>query len=194
MTEANQKSAGSKVRRPLLAAALAASAVVPAPAMAAFDIFLKLDNVVGEVNQKGHEKWIELFSYSSGFQGRTSKGDGASVGKSTCSAIAAAKAFDRASPPLITAVMTGQRFQKGQIDFVKTGRDGAQGVFLKYELQDVIVSSVQDSGAEGGDSTPTEGIALNTSKLTISYYPQNADGRPGDPIVASVNCSLPAVQ
>jgi type VI protein secretion system component Hcp len=90
--------------------------------------------------------------------------------------------------------MTGQRFQKGQIDFVKTGRDGAQSVFLKYELQDVIVSSVQDSGAEGGDSTPTEGIALNTSKLTISYYPQNPDGKPGDPIVSSVNCSLPAVQ
>ena len=194
MTEANQKSAGSRVRRPLLAAALAASAVVPAPAMAAFDIFLKLDNIVGEVNQKGHEKWIELFSYSSGFQGRTSKGDGASVGKSTCSAIAAAKAFDRASPPLITAVMTGQRFQKGQIDFVKAGGDGAPSVFLKYELQDVIVSSVQDSGAEGSDSAPTEGIALNTSRMTISFYPQNADGKPGDPIVASVNCSLPAVQ
>ncbi|MEO8677085.1 MAG: type VI secretion system tube protein Hcp [Casimicrobiaceae bacterium] len=193
MSATKPTSAGSKVRRPLLAAALAASAVVPAPAMAAFDIFLKLDNVVGEVTQKGHEKWIELFSYSSGFQGRTSKGDGAGVGKAICSAIAAAKAFDRASPPLITAVMTGQRFQKGQIDFVKVGGDTAT-TFLKYELQDVIVSSVQDSGAEGGDGTPMEGIALNPGRMTISYYPQTDKGTPGQPVVTSVNCGLPAVQ
>jgi type VI secretion system secreted protein Hcp len=194
MTEPKPKLAGSLVRRPLLAAALAASAVTPAPAMAAYDIFMKMDNLVGEVTQKNYEKWIELFSYSAGFVAKTGGVGGAAAGRASCSPFGLMKPVDRASPPLVAAVMAGQRFQKAEIDFVRTsGGRGPGGPFLKYLLQDVVVSSLQESGAEGGENTPDETLALTYSKITITYYPQNSDGSPGDAVVATANC-LPAVQ
>jgi len=192
MTEAKPKLAGSLVRRPLLAVALAASAVAPAPAMAAYDVFLKLDNLVGESTNDKFAKWIQLFSYATGFQAAGVVRSAAAAGKTTCSPIEATKSVDRSSPPLLTAVMTGQHFQKAEIDFVRSSENG--GVFLKYELQDVIVSSLQQAGAAGGESAPAESVSLSFGKMTVSYYPQKADGSRGDPVVASVNCALPAVQ
>jgi type VI protein secretion system component Hcp len=84
--------------------------------------------------------------------------------------------------------MSGQLFQKAEIDFVRSSEGG--GVFLKYELQDVIVSSLQDGGAASdAGNTPDESLSMNFSKLTISYYPQDAKGQLGPPIVASVHCT-----
>jgi type VI secretion system secreted protein Hcp len=199
MGEAKLKRSGLLVRRPLLAAALAASAVVPAPAMAAYDMFLKLDNVVGESNAYKFTNWIQLYSYSSGFsvpavsQGSTGAGAGRVIGRPTCAPLSAMKLFDSSSPPLLTAAMTGQRFQKAEIDFVRSGTESGQP-FLKYELQNVMVSSLQDSGSVGGDTAPTESISLTFSGMTVTYYPQTEKGSSGAPIESSVSCGLPAVQ
>ncbi len=194
MTETERKPTGSRVGRPLLAVALAASAAVPAPAMAATDIFLKLDNVVGESLADGHKNEIELLSYSTGFSAgaiaQGSPGAGRVSARPSCSAFSAMKLLDRSSPPLLTAVMTGQHFQKAEIQLVRTG-EGSGAPFLKYELQDVMVSSLQEGGSS---ETPTESISLNFGRLTVYYKPQNAGGSLGDAVVSSVDCGLPAVQ
>jgi type VI secretion system Hcp family effector len=174
MSDANPKSVGSLVRRPLLAAALAAGAVASVPGTAAaVDIFLRLDGVAGEVTQEKHKNWIKLDSYSVGFDSggvRRTPG-GASAGKPACSVLEATKAFDSSSPLLMTAVMTGKQFQKAEIHFLRTG---SADVFLKYELQDVILSSLGDSG--GSDGAPTESLSLNFGKATVRYYAQNKMG------------------
>jgi type VI secretion system secreted protein Hcp len=161
MTETKPKAIKSLVRRPLLAAALAACAVVPAPALAAVDMFLKIDGVEGESTFKGHEKWIQLSSYSVGFANQAAAGgSGAAVGKSTCSPFSVSKSVDKSSPPLLSAVMAGQRFSKAQIELVRSGGDGGVGaVYLKYELSDVIISSLEEGGSSGG-GTPQEQAAL----------------------------------
>lgn len=200
MAEANLKRSGSLVRRPLLAAALAASVVVPAPAMAAYDMFLKIDNLAGESTSAKFANWIQLYSYSSGFsiatpgQSSTGAGAGRVVGRPTCTPISAMKLFDSSSPPLLTAAMTGQRFQKAEIDFVPSGAGAGGTPFLKYELQNVMVSSLQDSGSIGGDAAPTESVSLTFSGLTVTYYPQTEKGSSGAPIASTVSCGLPAVQ
>ncbi len=184
----------SLVRRPLLAAALAVSAIAPAPAMAAYDIFLKLDDIVGDSSNDKFAKWIELASYSVGAQlVSPSQGNasGRATGKPTCAPFNANKVVDRASPPLLAALATGRHFSKGEIDIVGTGERAS--VFLKYELQDVLVTSYQDAGAEGGDNSPMEGLSLNFSKMTITFTPQFADGSVDKAVIASINC-LPAVQ
>lgn len=181
--------AGSLVRRPLLAAALAASAVAPAPAMAAYDIFLKLDDVRGESTDSKHKDWIQLFSYSAGVsQASVSEGNGAAraVTRPNCSSLNAMKLFDRASPALLAGTVTGQHFSKGEIDFQRA--DSGGNVFLKLELSDVLVSSIQQSGSTGGDSAPSESISLNFTNVKITYQPQNADGPAGDPVVTSLAC------
>jgi type VI secretion system Hcp family effector len=182
----------------LLAAALAASAVVPAPAMAAYNIYLKLDNVVGEVTGK-FDKWIELYSYSSGFSVPTTSQNAAGAGagragRPTCAPLSAMKLIDSSSPPLLTAAMSGQLFSKAEIDFVPVGTESAQP-FLKYELTNVMVSSLQDSGSAAAElNTPTESISLNFGGMKVTYYPPTEKGSSGSPIESSVNCGLPAVQ
>jgi len=183
------KFAGSLVRRPLLAAALAASAVAPAPAMAAFDIFLKLDDVKGESQDSKHKDWIELFSYSEGVsQVSVGVGNGAARAATNpkCSSFNAQKLFDRASPALLAAAMTGQHFSKGEVNFVHADSDGQ--VFLKLELNDVLVSSIQQSGSTGGDRAPSESVSLNFSSVKVTYRPQKDDGTGGDPVITSVVC------
>jgi type VI secretion system secreted protein Hcp len=189
MTETKPKSAGSLVRRPLLAAALVASAVVPAPALAAYDVFLKLDTLEGEATQKGHEKWIQVYSTSVAFDNATSQGNGsgAGAGRSTCGPFNALKGIDKASPPLLAAIMTGKRFAAGTVEFVKQGGD-ISGTFLKYELSNVILSSLDESYA-GGNAALEERIAMNYGKLTMTYSQQNADGRFVSAATASVTCS-----
>ena len=191
MPEAKPKFRGSLVRRPLLAAALVASAVVPAPAMAAYDIFLKLDSVAGEVTSKGFEKWIRVEAYSLGFSnsGSTHQGGGGGAGKVNCQDIGLSKAFDSSSPELFKGVTTGKHFQKAELDFVRTSEKSG-GVFLKYELQGVLVTSLSDGGAAGGDSVPDENLSLNFAKITVSYYPQDSKGTVSKtPISASWDCA-----
>lgn len=192
MTEAKHKFTGSLMRRPLLAAALAASAVVPAPAMAAFDMFLKLDSVIGESTSKGFEKWISIQAYSSGFSnsGTTHTGGGGGAGKTNCQDFGLSKQFDRSSIDLFKGVTTGKHFQKAEIDFVRTGggEKAGSGVFLKYELQDILVTSLSDSGASGGDNTPDESFSLNFGKITVTYYVQDSKGTT-TPIPATFDCT-----
>jgi type VI secretion system Hcp family effector len=190
MSDANPKSVGSLVRRPLLAAALAAGAVASMPGTAAaVDIFLLLDGVAGEVTEKGHKNWIKLDSYSVGFDSggvRRTPG-GASAGKPACSVLEATKAFDSSSPLLMTAVMTGKQFQKAEIHFLRTGTEAGAAVFLKYELQDVILSSLGDSGGSG-DGAPTESLSLNFGKAIVTYYGQNEKGVIAPVSTATVSC------
>jgi len=190
MTEAKPKFTGSLMRRPLLAAALAASAAIPAPAMAAYDMFLKLDNVTGESTSKGFEKWIRIEAYSSGFSnsGTTHQGGGGGAGKVNCQDVGFSKPFDRSSIDLFKGVTTGKHFQKAELDFVRTGREGpGNGVFLKYVLEEVLVTSLSDSGASGGDTVPDENFSLNFAKMTITYNVQDSKGSV-TPVSATWDC------
>lgn len=183
------KFAGALVRRPLLAAALAASAVASAPAMAAFDIFMKLGDIKGESTDDKHKDWIELFSYSGGVsQASVAVGNGAAraVATTNCAPLKVQKLFDRASPTLLAAAVTGQHFSNAEVDFVRA--DAGREVFIKFELNDVVVSSTAQSAAAGEDSTPTENLSLNFGGVKVTYQPQNADGSPSDPVVTQVNC------
>ena len=192
MTEAKPKFRGSLVRRPLLAAALVASAVVPAPAMAAYDIFLKLDSVAGEVTSKGFEKWIRVEAYSLGFSnsGSTHLGGGGGAGKVNCQDIGLSKAFDSSSTALFTGVTTGKHFKNAQLEFVRTSGGGGPGaVFLKYELQEVLVTSLSDGGAAGGDNAPDENISLNFAKITVTYSPLDTKGLPSKSPPVTWNCA-----
>jgi type VI secretion system secreted protein Hcp len=189
MTKGKPHSAGSLVRRPLLAAVLAASAVVPAPAMAAVDIFLKLDTIDGESMHKGHFKWIELESYETGFDNgvRRTFGGGGVAGKPVCSALGAVKQFDAASPKLMAAVMTGKHFQKAELHFARTGDAGE--VFLKYELTDVALSSLGNAAvASAAQTRPTESLSLNFSKASVTYYMQDEKGVLTPSVTESVDC------
>jgi type VI secretion system Hcp family effector len=175
---------GCVVRRPLLAAALAATAVAPAPAIAAVDIFIKLDDVVGESQDNNHKGWINVQSFDVGASVPLAQGSGTPTGRTTCSPFHITKVVDKASPTLFTAAASGGHYNKGQLDVQR--HDGNGVVYLKYELQDVFVSSVVDASDTG--DTPMENVTFNFGKINVIYTPQNPDGSAGDSVAGTVGC------
>jgi type VI secretion system secreted protein Hcp len=165
----------------LLAAALAASAAVPAPAVAAVsDIFLKfVPAIQGDATEKNHAGQIQLRTFSVGVSNTgTPLGGGGGAGKPVCEALGATKGIDQATPPLWRAAFTGQHYQSAQIDVQRagTGNDKTATVFLKYEMSDVVVASTENAGTinDLGEET----IALRWSKIKVTYSALNAKGVP----------------
>src|SRR5262249_50652965 len=70
--------------------------------MAVVDYYLKIDGIEGEANAKGHEKEIEIdsFSYSSAQQGTFHSGGGGGAGKALLGDIAVTMKLCKASPKL----------------------------------------------------------------------------------------------
>lgn len=183
-----RKVAQSLVRRPLLAAVLAASAVAPAPAMAAADYFLKIEGVPGESLDVQHKGEIDIASFSWGMSNPATRSGGGGAGKVTLCEFAIVKHIDIASPLLFQALGTGKHYDTATITARKAG---SSQDYYKLKLNDVLVSSMQDSGASGDAATPTQMISLNFSNIEYSYTLQNADGAPvGAPVVATANCRV----
>ena len=184
MYEPKPKSMACSVRRPMLAAALAATAVAPVPAIAAVDVFLKLDDVAGESQDSNHKAWVDTQSFDWGVSMVLSQGSGTPTGKSMCSPFHIVKSVDKSSPTLFVGAATGQHFQKAQIDVQK--HDGNGVVFLNYVLQDVFVTSV--ANASDQESSPTENVTLNYGQIKTTYKAQNPDGTFTDGISGAASC------
>src|SRR5271169_582611 len=142
----------------------------------AYDAFLKLDNVNGEVQDSQFEKWIEIdsFSWGASNSGTSATGGGGGAGKVSFQDLHITKPTDTSSAALFQKCASGVHFQKCQLYVRKAGGDasGASSVFLKIELDDVLVSGVQFEGATQGDDRPTEDVTLNFAKI---YYEYDAD-------------------
>ncbi|HTO25005.1 MAG TPA: type VI secretion system tube protein Hcp [Gaiellaceae bacterium] len=139
----------------------------------AYDAFLKLDDVNGEVQDSQFEKWIEVDSFSWGVSqsGSVAGGSGGGAGKVSFQDLHITKPTDKSSAALFQKCATGQHFQKCQLYVRKAGGDasGASSVFLKIEMDDVLVSSVEFEGAAHGDDRPSEDVTLNFTKIFYEY-------------------------
>jgi type VI secretion system secreted protein Hcp len=141
----------------------------------AYDAFLKLDSLNGEVQDSQFEKWIEVDSFSWGVSntGVSASGGGGGAGKVSFQDLHITKPTDKSSAQLFLKCASGQHFQKADLYVRKAGGDasGAQGgaVFLKIEMVDVLISSVQFEGANGGSDRPSEDVTLNFGKISYEY-------------------------
>ena len=187
MIDSKTKCMASLVRRPLLAAAMAASVATPAPALAAVNAYLKLTNVDGESTTKGHEKWIEIESFSLGFDsGAKLQRTGGGAAKSACEPLGVLKRLDKSSPALLTAVMAGQQFPTAQLELVHS-EDASGKPFLVYKFGTVFTTKIDWTGPS--DAGPEETITFVYGTLGVSYTRIDANGAPaGDPVVVTVDC------
>ncbi len=147
--------------------------------MAAVDYFLKLDGIDGESTAAGHEKWIEIESYSWGV---TNSGahdtSGAGAGKAVPSDFTLTLPFSSASPQMFNKCVTGGSFDFIQIDATKA-QQGKATTYLTYKLSDVIISALS---TEGGGDAPMEQVSFAFAKVEVNYTPQSADGSLVTPI------------
>ena len=142
----------------------------------ASDMFLKLDGVDGELKDKDHKGWIDIFSFSLGLNnaGAGHYGGGSGAGKASISDISISKQVDKSSATLYKFCYQGKHIKKGTVTFRKAGGD-APVEYLKYDMDEVFITNVQTSDSAGG-GIANESISLNFSKIKMMYNMQADTG------------------
>jgi type VI secretion system Hcp family effector len=141
-------------------------------AKAALNIYIKTDPALpGEVTTP--VAWVdawEVLSFSIGVSNPAQVGPGGitSSGQPSFSDLAIQKLLDKASVASLLQVAQG-----GQLNSVTLSCVNASTNALVYEvkLEPVVFSSLQHSGAAGGDSRPAESVTFTYAKITWTYYP-----------------------
>ena len=131
-------------------------------------IYLQIDGVTGDVEEAGHTGWIQLNS----FQWGVGRGIGSPKSSSkdregaeaSVSEITVTKMEDNATTQLMRLGLWGKS-KKAKVEFTRTGDANTQIAYLKFELEDVLISGYSTSS--GGDR-PSESLSLNFTKVTFT--------------------------
>jgi type VI secretion system secreted protein Hcp len=144
----------------------------------AVDMFLKIEGVPGESQDKTHKAEIDVLSWSWGGSqsGTGHSGGGSGAGKVSFQDLSITKYVDKASPTLMQFMANGKHISKAVLVVRKAGEHPLE--YVKLTMEDVLVSSVS-TGGSGGEDRITEHLSLNFSKLEYAYKEQNKDGSAG---------------
>lgn len=155
----------------------------------ATDMFLKIDDIVGESVSSKHKGEIEVESFAWG-QSNTGTvfGGGGGAGKTTPRELTILKRVDRSSPLLMRSGATGEHLQNALLT-VERVTDGSEVVSIK--LSDVIVRSIDvNSESTSGGGPLTETVALSFGKIEFVYTGQLANGSPAPSTIFSFDYQL----
>jgi len=146
-------------------------------------LYLKLgDDIKGESTDSDHVEWVELSSFGWGVSQPVSQSSGTGgrvAGGCQFSDFTCTKTVDNASADIMKFCAAGTHIPMVTIDVVES--TGQKHTFIKYELEDVIISGSSPSGGGGGDK-PMESLTLNYGKFRQTYTPLDHQGNPGTPI------------
>lgn len=149
----------------------------------AFDCFLKIDGIPGESTDDKHKDWIEVLSYSHGLSQPSSVSSatgGRTAERVNIQDFSVVKVLDKSSPPLALATCDGRHINKVEVELCEAA--GSKHLYMKYTMENVIVSSVRPGGSsQGGETKPLEEVSFNFGKIRWEYTPINAKGQPGSP-------------
>lgn len=153
--------------------------------MAGSDYFLKLDGIKGETGDSKMADAIDILSWSWGEVNGAAVGQGGGLGagKVSMNDVTVMLKMNKAAPALLKACATGQHIAKAEVIARRAG--GKQEEFLKIALEQVLVSSYQETGSGGFDPVPSITISLNFAKFKMEYKEQAAAGSASAPITAS---------
>jgi type VI secretion system secreted protein Hcp len=149
----------------------------------AVDMYLKIDGIDGESTDDKHKKWIEVLSFGSGVS-QPVTGASATGGRSGARAdfqdLSVLKTVDNASPDLLIKCAKGEHIKKVELECCLA--TGSKHTFLKYTLENCLLTAVQPSGSSGGaEVKPSESVSFAYGKIKIQYTPIDHTGKPGSP-------------
>jgi type VI secretion system secreted protein Hcp len=141
----------------------------------AVDMFLKIDKIPGESQDKLRKDQIDVLAWSWGMSnsGSFHMGSGGGSGKANFQDISLTKYVDQSSPILMLYCANGDHFPEAQLVVRKAGKDPLE--YITIDMKKVMVSSVS-TGGSGGEDRLTENISLNFAKVKVSYKRQTSDG------------------
>jgi len=145
--------------------------------MADSDFYLQIDTIVGEADAVGFEKQMQIASWSFGASnsGSASYGSGLGSGKVSLQDFSFMITHGKASPQLFLACAKGNHIPTAILSCRKTGGGGSPFTYLKITFEDLVISSRQISGSNGG-GIPYDSISFNFTKIKEEYFLQKPDG------------------
>lgn len=169
----------------------ATSLLASSSAMAAVDMFLKVDGVTGESLDDKHRGEMDVLAWSWGQSTGTAR-----TGRGTAPAVciqdlSVTKYIDSASPELIMNSMVGEVAPTAVLVVRKAGARPLD--FLTLTMRNVTVAAY-NTGGSGGEDRLTENVVLHFESMQGKYQKQNSDGTAvGSPITfeiaaGSANC------
>jgi type VI secretion system secreted protein Hcp len=139
----------------------------------AFDAFLHIDGIKGESLDDKHKDQIEVDSYGFSLT-QSGRGVGTAGGHATGRVdfgdFYVSKALDAASPNLYLACANGTVHKSAILTLCRAGGDKLE--YMKIELKDVMIKSVQPSGNGQGD-VPTETVNFAYGWMGWTYTQQD---------------------
>jgi type VI secretion system secreted protein Hcp len=155
----------------------ATSLLASSNAMAAVDMFLKIDGVTGGESQDDkHKGEMDVLAWSWGQstgEARTGRGKGPAV---CIQDLSITKYIDSASPELIMNSMVGEVAPTAVLVVRKAGESPLE--FLTLTMRNVTVSAYT-TGGSGGEDRLTENVVLHFESMQGTYRRQNPNGSPG---------------
>ncbi|MES9939064.1 MAG: type VI secretion system tube protein Hcp [Candidatus Thiodiazotropha sp. 6PLUC2] len=147
------------------------------------DLFMKIDGADGESTDDAHSKWCELLSYSHGVSQPTSGASGTggrTGGRANFDNFIAVKTIDNATPDLNIKCAKGEHIPKLEVECCLASGD--KHTFMKYTMEDVIVTSVTPGGSQGDETKPLETVSFAYGKIKWEYTPIDHTGKPGSTV------------
>lgn len=145
----------------------------------AVDMFLKIEGIDGESTDDKHSKWMEINSYSHGVSQPVSGASGTggrSGGRADFQNFTITKTVDTATPDLYIYCCKGKHIPKIEVECCLASED--KHVFMKYTLEDVIISSIS-AGGSSFDVRPAETLSFAYGKIKWEYTPIDQTGAAG---------------
>jgi type VI secretion system secreted protein Hcp len=138
-------------------------------------MWLKIDGCEGEANDDGHQKEIDINSYSFNMEHPINfRGGGLSSGETTVSPLTVTKQIDKASPNLMKFCLSAKSLKEVLLTARKRGENPID--YIKIKLKNALVSGVHNAGT--GDVHGAEQVSFAFEAVEIEYTPQGADGKP----------------
>jgi type VI secretion system secreted protein Hcp len=148
----------------------------------AVDMFMKVEGVDGESTDDAHPKWIELESFNHGLSqpatGVSATG-GRTGGRADFQDFSCVKTVDNASPDLAIKCAKGEHIPKVEVELCLA--TGDKHTFMKYTMEDCIVTSISTGGSKTGETKPDEDLTFAYGKVKWEYTPIDHKGAPGSP-------------
>jgi len=139
--------------------------------------YMKLGDIKGDVSNADHKQWITIESMSSPLYRSIPPGarnQGRTQGETTLGDIVVVKLLDQSSTKIQEACAKGD-FQKSVEIHFMTDVKGKEEPYLKYTLENAIISSYSFHGNSSGSPLPTEQLTINFTKVTWTYVVINKD-------------------
>ncbi len=132
-----------------------------------FDYFLEIEGIKGESSDRKHKGEIEIQSFSWGVSqtGAFSSGSGGGAGKVSVQDFHFVAPLSLASPLLADAVISGMPQRRTNATLFMQKKGSVE--FLKYELENVLISSYQIRSID--NELPLEEFAIQFGDLDATY-------------------------